>query len=82
MQHFQNAEPVQLRSLQPDVENHQRGAALAKRRNRFVRTAGLPRIVPLVTQDAFHQEADVRFIVDDENFLRHRYGPSFAWLGR
>ncbi len=64
VEHLQAVEPA---ALQPDVEKHQVGPARRNGRERVVAVARGARQVALILQDAGHQLADIRFVVNDED---------------
>ena len=67
----QEIEPVELRALQPDVENDQRRPAVGERRERGVAVVRQPGFVALVLQNAGDQFADVGFIINNQNISSH-----------
>ena len=62
-------QPVEPAALQPDVEEHQVGPAAGDMRERVVAVARRARHIAFVLQDAGHQLADVRFVVDNEDVI-------------
>ena len=70
-QRLQDAEAIEPRPLQPDVEDHQRRAAHPEGRERRVGVAGLPDRIAFVFKDALDQHADVGFVVNDQDLVRH-----------
>jgi hypothetical protein len=73
-QHF---EAVELRSLQPDVENHEGGPPLLDRAQGLVAVLGEPRLVPFVLENAGDEFPNVRFVVDNKNVRRHGSIPPY-----
>ena len=74
-------QPVQLRTLQPDVEQDKLRPARLDRRDRLVRIARQARAVAFVLQNAGDEFADVVFVVDDENVSSHQDDPIFSFSG-
>ena len=72
MEGGEDAEAVHARPLQPHVQNRQRRAADAEGGDRRVGIGGLAGFVSLVAQNAVDQQADVRFVVYNQNIKRHR----------
>src|ERR1044072_5481733 len=70
-------QPVELASLQRDTEEQQVRPPRCDRVERPVAVARGARLVAFVLQNARHQFADGRLVVDDENVRRHGYR-SFA----
>ena len=68
---LEDLQPVELAALQPDVEHHQRRLARADGGERLGAVAGLARLIALILEDAAHQHADIGFVVDDEDVMRH-----------
>ncbi len=64
-------EAIELRALQPNVEDDERGAPLLDGRQRLVAILGEPGAMPLVLKDAGNQLSDIGFVVDDEDVRRH-----------
>ena len=60
-------QPVELRALQPDVEEDHGRAPVGDGRQRVVGVRRRARLVPLVLEDAGHELADVRLVVDHQN---------------
>ena len=71
VERLQQAQPVEPRALQPHIEDDQRRAAHPERGDRGVRIAGGARVVAFIAQDAVDQQADIRFVVDDQDVMRH-----------
>ena len=76
---FQQLQPVELRALHPDVEQHQMRPPRLDRGDRLVGIAREPRRVALVLEDAGDDFADVVFVVDDQNVGGHR--SARGWTG-
>jgi hypothetical protein len=68
---LQQLQPVEPRTLQPDIKEDQMRPARADQHQRLVRAAGRPGAVAFVREDTRHQLADVAFVVDDENVRCH-----------
>src|SRR5579863_2267758 len=68
---LQYLEPVELAALQPNIEDDERGLARADRVERLAAIARLPRLVAFVAENAAHQAADIGFVIDDKNVVRH-----------
>jgi hypothetical protein len=62
---------VEPASLQPDVQEHQRGPAQGDGGQRFLAVPRRARAVTLVLEEARDQLADVRLVVNDQNVGRH-----------
>ena len=78
---LEQLQPIQLRSLQPDVEEDQLRAARFDRCDGLVRVARQARTVSLILQDAGDEFADVLFVVDDENVSNHQDDPILSFSG-
>ena len=78
VERLQQAQPVQPRALQPDVEDHQRRAAHAERGDRGIGVAGAARVIALVAAGCRRSAAGYR--------VRHRrsgcHAPSDTFAGR
>ena len=64
-------EPVELRPLQPDVEQDERWPALVERGECCIAVGGDARFIAFVLEHARDQFADVAFVVDDQDVERH-----------
>src|SRR3546814_16754197 len=64
------AEAVEPRSLEPDVDQCERGAARTDRLQRGVAVAGGARLIAFILHDAGDQFANVPLVVDDQNIKR------------
>ena len=64
-------QPVEPRSLQPDVDQRQRGAPLTDRLQRGVAVGRRARLIAFVFHDSGDQLANVALVVDDQNIKRH-----------
>ena len=71
LDHAEKLQAVKLAALQPDVEEDQIGTPARDRVQRGVAVARGAGVVALVLQQAGHQLADVRLVVNDENVRRH-----------
>jgi hypothetical protein len=67
----QDLDPVELAVLQPDIEDDQGRLARVQFTQRLGAVGGLAGGVALVLQHARNQHADVGFVVDDQNVMRH-----------
>ena len=77
---LEQLQPVELRALQPDVEQDKLRPARLDRGERLVGIAREARAVALVLEDARDEFADVVFVVDDENVSSHQDDPIFSLL--
>ena len=78
----QDLDPVELAALQPDVEDDQGRLPGVDRRQRLGAVRRLARGVALVLEHARDQHADVGFVVDDQNVMRHGRPHSTPASGR
>ena len=78
--HFQKLDPIHRAVVQPDVQDDQVRKAVGKLVERFVAVACAARIITLVLQDGPNQNANVRFVVDDQNSC-HYAAPRATPLG-
>jgi hypothetical protein len=62
LQHLEAVEPA---ALQPDVQNHQTGAARTDSGQSLVGIGGLTGVYPLVVEDTRNQHPYVGFVIDD-----------------
>ena len=76
---LEQLQSVELRALQPDVEQDQLRPARFDRRDRLVGIARQPRPVALVLEDAGDEFADVVFVVDDQNVSSHQDEPILSF---
>ena len=67
---IEHLDAVQPAALQPDVQDHQLGAARAHGRQRRFTVARGAGGIALVGEDARDQVADIGLIIDDQNFRR------------
>ncbi len=67
----QKCQPVQARSLQPDVEEDETRHPVGDRSQSAVGVVGRARLVAFVVEDAGDQFANVLLIVNDQNVRRH-----------
>ena len=67
----EDGKSVELAALQPYVEHDQRGPASRERLKSGIRISSLARVEAFILQHAGNERADVRFVVDDENVVRH-----------
>ena len=68
---LQNLDAFEPASLQPNIEDHERGLPRLDR-GRGLRSVGsFAGGVALVLEDARNQHADIGFVVDDQNIMRH-----------
>ena len=72
---LEDADAVQLAALQPDIEQHQAGTPLLDAGQGVGAAAGGSRLETLVLQEARREGSDVRFVVDDQDFMGHRSEP-------
>ncbi len=70
-QQSEDFDPVELAALQPDVEDDEGRLPRMDHRQRLGAVAGLARGVALVLQHTRNQHADVGFVVDDQDVMRH-----------
>ena len=68
---LQDPKPVQPRSLQPHIQDHQRRPARPEGGNRRIRIRGQSRLVSFVAQQPFDQKPDIGLVIDDQDFMRH-----------
>ena len=68
---LQEIEPVEFGTLQPDIENDQRRAALIDFSQRGVAVMGKAGFVALVLQNASDQFADVGLVINYQNVSSH-----------
>ncbi len=68
---LEQLQPVELRALQPDVEQHQRRPPLGERLQRLAAVAGGAGLEALVLEHARDELADVLLVVDYEDVQRH-----------
>ena len=71
----QDAQAVESAALQPDVQQHQAGAAGANRLDGGIAIGRVARLVAFVTEDPADQQADIGFVVDDEDVMGHGWSP-------
>ncbi len=74
----QNFQPVELRALQPYIEDNERRPPLLDEAQRLVAILGEPRLVSFIFQDPRDEFPNIGFVVDDQNVRRHELSPSFA----
>ena len=67
----EQTEAVELRPLQPDIEEDQARDAIADRCQRAVAVIGGARFMALVAQNSGDKLANVFLVVDDEYVRRH-----------
>src|SRR5208337_1811873 len=77
---LEQLQPVQLRTLQPDVEQDELRTARLDCRQRLVRIARQTRAMAFVLQNPGDKLADVVFVVDDEDVSSHQDDPIFSFL--
>lgn len=75
---FEKLQPVQLRALEPDVQEHHRGPAFRDCSKRGIAAAGGANRIPLVLEDAGNEFANILLVVDYEDVLGH-YLPLSLW---
>ena len=68
---FEDLQPVEFGSLEPDVEQHERRPPLLDRVERTRAVGSSTHGVTFILEHAGDKVADVGFIVDDEHFKRH-----------
>ena len=71
VQLLEDLDPVEPAALQPDVEDDERRLARLDRGQGLRRVGSFAGRVALVLQHARNQHADVGFVVDDQNVMRH-----------
>ena len=71
LDHLEQLQSVELRALQPDVEQKQRRSPVGERLQRLVAVAGGAGLEALVLQHARDQLADVLLVVDYEDVQCH-----------
>src|SRR3546814_2192166 len=64
-------EAIEPRTLEPDVHQRERRAALTDRLERSVAVGSGARLIAFVLHDPGDQFANVTFVVDDQNIKRH-----------
>ena len=64
-------QPVHAAAGHPDVEHQQRGLAGSQAGQRRLGIGGRAHLIALILQDARHQFADVRLVVDHQDISRH-----------
>src|SRR6266496_5881298 len=67
----QEIETVELRILQPDIENDERGTPVGERRQRRIAVAREPRLIAFILENPRNELPDVGFVIDDENIGCH-----------
>jgi len=70
-EHFEQLQPVELRTLHPDVEQHQMRASRLDRGDRLVGIARHARRVAFVLENTGDEFANVVFVIDDQNISGH-----------
>src|SRR5665647_894283 len=68
---LQQLQPIELAALQPDVEEHQMGAAISDFRQRRIAVARGPGGESLVVENARDQIANISFVIDNQNVTCH-----------
>ena len=78
LEHVQQLQPVQPRSLHPDIQENQTGPPTRDFVEAAVRVMGLARLIAFILQDAGDQFANIVFVIDDEDVECH-YLCTAAW---
>ena len=71
VQLLEDLDPFEPPSLQPDIEDDERRLARLDRSQGLHRVGSFPGGIAFVLEDARNQHADVGFVVDDQNIMRH-----------
>src|SRR5439155_3103118 len=64
-------QPVELRALQPDVEEHQMRPAVGDFRQRGIAVPRRAGRKSLVVENARHEIANIGFVIDNQNVTSH-----------
>ncbi len=78
----ENFDPVEFAALQPDVENDESRLPRVDHGQRLGAVTGLTCGVALILQHTRDQHADVGFVVDDQDIMRHVRPRSTPTAGR
>jgi hypothetical protein len=71
VQLLEDLDPFEPPSLQPDIEDDERRLACLDGGQGLRRVGSFTGRVALVLEDPRNQHADVGFVVDDQNIMRH-----------
>ena len=72
---LEQLKPVELASLQPDIEENQVRPAIGDFRQSTVAVAGGARFKAFIIENTGDQFPDVRFVIDDQYVIRHELRP-------
>jgi hypothetical protein len=70
-QAFHELQSIQLRSLQPDIQQHQRGPPSRNGGERGIRTYRRARLISLILENAGNQLANIGFVINNKNVTGH-----------